>query len=48
MFGYININQKELIGRRQKSISGILLRALPDNSKSNCGTKGQMLLTVMI
>ena len=45
MFGYININQKELSEESKKNISGILLRTLPENSKQNCGTKGQMLLS---
>ena len=44
MFGYININQKEL-SEESKKISGILLRTLPETQNKLRHKKGQMLLS---
>ena len=43
MFGYININQKELTEEGKKAYQAYYC-GLCRQLKSNCGTKGQMLL----
>ena len=44
MFGYININQKEL-SEESKKIYQAYYCGLCQKLKTNCGTKGQMLLS---
>ena len=46
MFGYININQKEL-SEESKKIYQAYYCGLCQKLKTNCGTKGQMLLSCM-
>ena len=47
MFGYININQKEL-SEESKKIYQAYYCGLCQKLKTNCGTKGQMLLSLIV